>query len=660
MSDADQKAGPGRPGFILLVFLVVGLVHALLYVFIVPPWQHYDEPNHFEAVWLTAKLGRSPVAEDSEPELSRAVVQSMIDHEFFTGLPNTPDLSGEGEVHIPGYAQFEEPPLYYYLASLPLRYYTAEDIADELRAVRLVSVLLYLATIVLAWDTMRLLTPRGHPLRWLVPATLVLLPSFTDLMTAVNNDTLSVAAFSFFFWAAVRLLRTEFNLLNILLLLVSLVVVYFSKNTAYVAFLLTPIVLIAALYPARQRRFVWPILFAVLVLAFIISLRWDDATFWHRTTAQAQPMRQVSPLAIHGEHALVLETNQPSNPFWAPAAYQLIPLSANERIQGDVLTFGVWMWADAPATLNLPAVNSPDLSTTHPVEIDTQPRFFSMQVPVTRPLRQMWIELRPTTADQADNRLYYDGFVLADGEYSGTSEPQFEAADAARGTWDGRPFNNLVRNGSMEKRWPHFDTRLDRIGASLLPDGILPTLSLNAVLDWSGTRHVMRLMGWHQLRTFWATFGWGHVNLEWPSVYIVLLWITLLGFMGSVGLVIHYRCAAIWDQVWIVASATLFVLLAYWSRAIAYYEPGDFYFAPARHIFPAIIPILTIICFGLLGVEKFLAFLARKFFPGLYRQMQELSDRVWIKSISIPMLILITMLLYLSFASIVSILDYYA
>ena len=32
----------------LVLLLLVGLVHGLIYVFLVPPWQHYDEFNHFQ------------------------------------------------------------------------------------------------------------------------------------------------------------------------------------------------------------------------------------------------------------------------------------------------------------------------------------------------------------------------------------------------------------------------------------------------------------------------------------------------------------------------------------------------------------------------------------------------------------------------------------
>ena len=37
----------------------LALCHGLLYMLILPPWQHYDEPPHFEYAWLIADRGRT-------------------------------------------------------------------------------------------------------------------------------------------------------------------------------------------------------------------------------------------------------------------------------------------------------------------------------------------------------------------------------------------------------------------------------------------------------------------------------------------------------------------------------------------------------------------------------------------------------------------------
>jgi len=52
------------------------------------------------------------------------------------------------------------------------------------------------------WGAAREITIPNHPLRWMVPLTLALLPAFVELMTAVNNDVLACAVFSWDFGAA--------------------------------------------------------------------------------------------------------------------------------------------------------------------------------------------------------------------------------------------------------------------------------------------------------------------------------------------------------------------------------------------------------------------------------------------------------------------------
>jgi len=68
-------------------------MNGLFYVFIIPPWQHYDEPNHFEYVWLIADRGRLPMPGDYDQEMRRTVAISMIEHNFFRGMGFTPDLN---------------------------------------------------------------------------------------------------------------------------------------------------------------------------------------------------------------------------------------------------------------------------------------------------------------------------------------------------------------------------------------------------------------------------------------------------------------------------------------------------------------------------------------------------------------------------------------
>ena len=85
-----------RPGtarselFQLGLILLVALLHGIFYIFLMPPWQHYDEPNHFEHVWLAASLGRPATQEDYDLEMSRAVIVSMVRNHFYKDIgPNS-------------------------------------------------------------------------------------------------------------------------------------------------------------------------------------------------------------------------------------------------------------------------------------------------------------------------------------------------------------------------------------------------------------------------------------------------------------------------------------------------------------------------------------------------------------------------------------------
>ncbi len=59
--------------------LCVAALQGLLYVFLLPPWQHYDEPTHFEYAWLIANRGHLPTVVDVDPIMRREVAASMLE-----------------------------------------------------------------------------------------------------------------------------------------------------------------------------------------------------------------------------------------------------------------------------------------------------------------------------------------------------------------------------------------------------------------------------------------------------------------------------------------------------------------------------------------------------------------------------------------------------
>ena len=78
--------GQLRTRWALGLIMLLALVHGALYVFLVPPWQHYDETNHFEYIWLYVDRGYKPPPGDFDTDMRRDVAESMIEHGFFDGM----------------------------------------------------------------------------------------------------------------------------------------------------------------------------------------------------------------------------------------------------------------------------------------------------------------------------------------------------------------------------------------------------------------------------------------------------------------------------------------------------------------------------------------------------------------------------------------------
>ena len=99
-----------RPALGLILGL--GLLHGLIYILLVPPWQHYDEPAHFEYVWLLAHRKGLPLRGEFDQPMRTEVAASMLKYNFFRGMDLLPDLEARNEAVWIGISQVGDPPLY--------------------------------------------------------------------------------------------------------------------------------------------------------------------------------------------------------------------------------------------------------------------------------------------------------------------------------------------------------------------------------------------------------------------------------------------------------------------------------------------------------------------------------------------------------------------
>ena len=606
-SQIHQKASqPLSDRAILIVIMLVALANGLMYLYIMPAWQHYDEPNHFEVVWLMAHLGRPTHPGDYDPEMSRAVVESMVANRFWGDT--TSGMPPEGaQVHISGYSQLDEKPGYYLLASLPvqlLHLFGMDEVAAQLRAARFASLLLYLVTILCAWGVTCELTRPGHALRWMTPLSIALLPGFTDLMTAVNNDVGAVAVFSLFLWGSVRLILRRFSILNLVWVLAAVVLAYFTKVTALFMLALLPVVFLFAFFRNRLRWLAWTALGAVALIVLLGSLTWGDASLWARNTFQSADTRLATSQAPLGEHAFQVQLEPDTTAAENYQLHQLIDLPAGVSLDKNEVTVGAWMWASRPVQATSPIFNTYNgLKNAYKlVDLNETPQYIAYTFPVPGNTERNFISLRPLVK-QVDEpvTVYFDGIVVLPGSWPLDQPPVFNDINGKSGTWGGKPFENLIRNGSAEASWVRLRPWVDQLGVRILPDkgSNQPSVMLYYLLDTAAAWPFQQISAQVLFRTFWARFGWGHVPLmqSWP--YGLILVAMLLGLVGASFAIWHSRRRLNWPVVALLALAFLGVWIMAFMRGANYPTLlRAIYYPTARYAFPVIIPSMLLLNVG--------------------------------------------------------------
>lgn len=621
---------------ILGVILLLGLIHGFLYVFLLPPWQHYDEPGHFEYAWLLANRPGRPEPSDYDQQMRKEVATSMIEHGFFKDLDFTPDLNATDEPIWIGISQLEDKPLYYWTVSLPLRLFHTSSIATQLYLARIVSLLLYLLTLIAAWGVAREITPSNSPMRWVLPLSLVLMPGYTELMTAVNNDVGAVAAFSLFLWSAILLLIKGFSWKRAISSTFLVLLCLFTKSTVYVATILFALTLLLLVFKSLPGKATWVALAAAGFIGIGIAFTWNGTLNWYPTRYDSSANRQEHELATFGEFAFSLH---PNPAIKTASMFQLIPSKTIEAIRGQTVTFGAWVWSDKPATARI-ILTFPD-NEKHTLRIQTQqqPVFYALQANVSPEAWRLYLSLQASAEDQDDTvNVFFDGTVLVNGTFPIDQQPEFIDGSLNSGTWDNRDFQNLMRNASAETGYLLSRQWLLDLDRRLL--GVNVPAILSSLTDFQGASWYYSGTSETLFRTFWGKFGWGHVQLIGSKPYRVLAIFTLLSLaITAISLWVNRK--EYQQRTMILLLATIFFI---WFQTLvrgisSLY--GYFFIPSARYAFAAFIPTAFILSLG-------------------WAQMPKLLSGILKEYSRIPLFLYIGMLICLDIWAIISIITFYS
>lgn len=603
----------------LALALLITLVHGTLYVFMVPPWRHYDEAAHFEYAALIAKYRQRPAPDLLDTELRAQMGRSMERTGFYNKLGKYPDLILPDGQHVPsiGYSQLVDSPVYYALASVPIALLRDKPIEWQVRGARLVSLGLLLITVACAWGTAVALTGPGHPLRWMLPCAVGLLPAFVDVMTSVNSDVGAVVAASAFVWVMAWLLSTRLTsrwpvvLAGVGLMCGLAGLSFWVKSSTAV---IVPVAALGVLFGVcrgRWRGIAWLGLGLASALGLLLGFRFSDAALWVRDlgTVQAQPTRcdaqHCGPLPI-GEHAFYLH-NTAGGP--AESVFQIFPPAAVAQMQGKTVSIGVQLWqpnasADAVVSATLPYISSDYAPpVVRQVGVGASPRFFVVTQTIPATASFVRIVLPPAPFAPQNLALAYDDVVVVGGDFSQMGQPVFTNTSAEDGIWGGQRFHNLVRNPSGEASWltlyPPAAALIDRVS----PAGTNWPQSLASLQDWPAFGWYLTLTLDVFLRTFWTQTGTGNIAV--PDVFNTLArFMMAFGLAGSGLWLWQQRKRTNWALVLMLAALVLLAWVPSLLRGIPILLDWWVWVPVARYTFPAIIPLVLALCVGWLTVSR--------------------------------------------------------
>ncbi len=254
-----------------------------------------------------------------------------------------------------------------------MRLLQSTDVTFQLYAARFISILFYLVIIVAAYGLAIEITPAKHPLRWLLPVSVLLLPSFVDILTAVNDDVAATAFFSLFLWVGVRMMMRGFNWLRLFSMVFFSMICFFTKNTAVVAVILTPIPLIFSINRARQKRYAWIAITIGVMLGFLLVFDFGFPRNWYLEAGDPAGFVVADQLAPLGKKVFTFEISKGASPL---RVSQLIQRSGGDQSRTKY-TVGAWIWADRPAEVLTPTLHTTQRNAVKQVEVGREPQFFT-------------------------------------------------------------------------------------------------------------------------------------------------------------------------------------------------------------------------------------------------------------------------------------------
>jgi hypothetical protein len=588
---------------LVLLIAATWFAHLLAYVWIVPPWRHYDEPTHFEYAALIREQGRlNPTG--SLPELRRAIAASMIEAGFYRNQvvpidePNldAPDLAL-------GIDQRRNAPTYYALVAAATIPFRDASITTQLYVGRLVSVALAMLLFGAAYLALRLLFGDDWELRCATLAALALQPAFTDNMSAVNNDALAnLVAVLMLLGCIWFLQRPDWRRL-----LVCLVILVLALNVKRTLLIYGLIVLIARLLAAPVKIRIGVLLTggagAVIAIAGLLAQAWPLAEWQGNTYSyiSTHPLHQA-PGAVTASRAIAPYTGSTAIALQRTADTEQT-LSQNlfsaqlRDVGGTPITLAAWMRADRDGLTALaPVLVINDQQISRTLTLSTRWQLVIVTADAPQQVHFLGVELR---SPNTPGVVVYDELALVRGGTDNLPAPSEIDGSFEAGLVSEEAPRNLLRNAGAERHIPPLLDAPLLEGTRFLEADSMPRI-LSKLFDPAWTAAVYPRQSLLLFQSAWGVFGWGEIGVS-NGWFAPLGLLVLLSLVGAARFTWRQRREERWRAAawWLCLTA---VVLGWGAALLRVHNqpfPGVLFWSFGRYTFVAMLPSMIVFIVGL-------------------------------------------------------------
>ena len=521
------------PGLSLI--LIIAFLYGTAFIFLTPAWWHHDEPGHFQVAWFFANHNRFQQVEEYDPDMRRDLALSLEEHGFYAYRNYKLDLSSPTEPWVMS-PQANDPKLAYLLYSLPLRFTSHLDLADQLILLRFISLAYYLAAIAVVYYLAVETFPKDSLIPSLAALFFGLLPGAANQMTAVSNEPLGALFFTLFLYFTFRVLKGETIARGWVPMLITAILAAFSINTVWIS-LAVVIALVAAFSLFRGRLRFIPYLLPLLLIAGLpfLFIEKGEARYWYISRGDPIVARSSSPDSPLEGYVLHLPERS--------AITQRIPTDRTNALSGTPATLGFYAWSSSPRTYELEKfvevryASLPDDRIT----LNQQPTWYSIPLLLDEELGNVKVRLMIPKGEGTDSPISvtFQAITLASGNRQGT--PEFSDPSLTAGNWNGAGFTNLLRNPDLTGTWFNFNNWFLNSLSVRLPvnfdQSILASLQDPATSGWYFSRVTTSLS-----QTYWGKIGASNFELLGaPYLYWLLDGLLVVNVLFGFGAFVQFR-----------------------------------------------------------------------------------------------------------------------